>query len=203
MVIRRSLRTLALSYLEAGAFGDKEQPLSPVGLNLRTVDNPNRGPLTLDLIQAMGHKLWQEIVIDNWIHPYEFVAGLSDVGHPFAEALVRTHHRLDQGVELLHVREADHKVSDAELTVIQGKPRGTVLVVGDTITDVDMTMERIELFKRHEFNVCDVVVIIDTQQNGPAFQRLLAEGLRLHALFSLQQLRELAVQTKAQIFARC
>ncbi|OGY35857.1 MAG: hypothetical protein A3E37_03170 [Candidatus Andersenbacteria bacterium RIFCSPHIGHO2_12_FULL_46_9] len=77
------------------------------------------------------------------------------------------------------------------------------MVVGDTITDVDMTMERIELFKRHEFNVCDVVVIIDTQQNGPAFQRLLAEGLRLHALFSLQQLRELAVQTKAQIFARC
>ena len=186
MVMRQSLKSLAWRYFEVGAFGDL-QSLSPDGLNLRTTDNPNRGPVTSDLVATTGHKLWQEIAIERCVRPYDYIVGLPEAGGPFAEALARAHRTVGCNVGLL---EMVNTASDAwDFRRSNDRPRGTVLVIDDFITDAESTLESIAVLTRHEFTVRDVLTLVDLQQGGA--EELAKADLRLHALFALDQLREL------------
>jgi len=186
MVIRKSLESLAWRYIEVGAFGDL-QSFSPDSLNLRTTDNPNRGPVTLDLMATTGHKLHQEIQREDCVSPYDFIVGLPDAGSPFAESLARAHKTVGRHVGLLPMYKTPLHEWAFKLT--RHRSRGTVLVVDDSITDAEKTLESIDSLNRHEFEVKDVVVIVDLQQGGA--EKLAKAGLNLHALFALDQLREL------------
>lgn len=191
MVMRQSLKSLAWRYFEVGAFGGREQSLSPDNLNLRTTDNPNRGPVTWDLVASTGHKLHQEIQLEDCVSPYDFIVGLPDAGVPFAESLARAHKTVGRHVELLQMKKAALHCLEYSfgLTTALYRSRGTVLVIDDSITDAENTLESIALLNRHEFEVRDVLVIVDLQQGGA--EKLAKAGLALHALFALDQLREL------------
>lgn len=185
--MRPSLKSLAWLYFEAGAFGDREQFLSPESLNLRTTDNPKRGPVTCDLVATTGLKLWQEIAIEGCVGHYDYIVGLPEAGGPFAEALARAHRTVGRKIGLLEMGNTAPDVWDFRRSNCQS--RGTVLVIDDFITDAESTLESIALLNRHEFNVSDVLVIVDLQQGGA--EKLAKADLNLHALFALDQLREL------------
>lgn len=189
MVMRMSLKSLAWRYFEVGAFGDLEQSLSPDSLNLRTTDNPKRGPVTLDLMATTGHKLRQAIQLKDGVRPFDYIVGLPDDGVPFAESLARAHRTVGCHIELLQMKKAapNYLEHSSEL-VTKDRSRGTVLVI-DAITDAESMLESIAVLNRHEFEVLDVLVIVDLQQGGA--EKLAKAGLNLHALFALDQLREL------------
>ena len=62
--------------------------LSPIYFNLKTPDNPKPGPLTLEIVNAIGQQFYY--LARDLKLKYNYVAGVPNAGDPFAEAFLRS-----------------------------------------------------------------------------------------------------------------
>jgi len=199
-----SQRKLALALYDIGCFQDKKQsqasrgfllklheenpdaPRSPFYLNLRTKDNPKPGPLTPELVAAIGRELWN-LARDQRVHSADRVAGVPNAGDPLAAALSEV-----SGLPLLHLGKKEHadgrRVSTVEGDVIEEQD---VLLVDDLITTAASKLEAITVLEQRGLGIRAVLVLVDREQGGA--DELLDHSVPFHALFTLTELLDLYV----------
>lgn len=198
-------RELALTLCDIGCFQDKKQspggkgfrlklhkkkpdaPLSPFYLNLRTPDNAKPGPLTSELVAAIGRELWN-LARDQRVQSADRVAGVPNAGDPLAAALSTV-----SGLPLLRLRKEEYADGSRVSTVVEGDviQEQEVLLVDDLITKADTKLEAIEVLEEKGLSIRAVLVLLDREQGGA--DELWDRSVPLHALFTITELLNLYV----------
>lgn len=160
-----------------------EAPLSPIYLNLRTPDNQKPGPLTPDVVDQIGHALW-ELVLNKRIGDHAHrVAGVPRAGDPLADAV-----SLRSGLPVLRLSKVEDAGTRKVTAVVEGDviEGQEVLIVDDLITQADSKLETIEVLRAHDLYPRAVYVIVDREQGG--IQTLERRDIPCFALFTLTEL---------------
>lgn len=204
------LKGLALVLFDAGAFLDKSRspegkgfrlklhekdpnaPLSPFYLNLRTPDNPKSGPLTPELVQAVGAAMCQ--VVEEAAVPYDAIAGIPRAGEPFAAAVHAS--VVAETLPLLHFEKIEEGGTRriGRLILPEECRARSLLLVDDLVTGADTKREAVQSAIAEGLRAYHIVVLLDRQQGGSA--DLLKEGVRVWSCFTIRDLLWLYVETE-------
>jgi orotate phosphoribosyltransferase len=159
-----------------------DAPLSPIYLNLRTVENPKPGPLTPEILDQAAR-----LMIDAVGALPAHIAGVPNAGDPFADAFVRV---AGDRVTALRMGKEESGGVRRITGVIGTKPdRGTeVLVVDDLVTQAHSKFEAFHALENDGLNVRGLVVLVDRQQGGR--QQIEAEGYGFYCVYTLPELLE-------------
>jgi orotate phosphoribosyltransferase len=202
------LSDLALKILDIGAFKDAREsegghgfklklheknptaPLSPFFLNLRTPENPKPGPLTPEIVGDIGRMLFELSERDGLT--YDWICGLPNAGDPLADAFVAGSGNVCPPDKLIRLG----KTEGPEGRRITGLLHGNVgegkrgLILDDVVTGGDSKREAVDYLDRvHGALVTDCLVVVDRR---PFRERKASiDGLRIHALFTIEQLLEI------------
>jgi len=167
-------------------------PLSPFYLNFRTPDNPKPGPLTPDIIEAVGQELFL-LACEKELR-YDFVVGVPRAGDPIAEAFARTFF-LTQGkpIPVLTLDKEETArgrrvvISNESSEIIRQTLVGDVpLLIDDLITQSHSKEEATSALEYQGLKPYDVLVLVDREQGGT--EQLYKKGYRLHADFKFSGL---------------
>ncbi|HUD21030.1 MAG TPA: hypothetical protein VMQ44_03125 [Candidatus Saccharimonadales bacterium] len=193
---RHTKAVLATTLFEVGAikFGEfklklhethPDAPLSPIYLNLRTLENPKPGPLTPEVVQLIGAELF-EIADLNCLH-YDHVLGIPNAGDPLAEAFAHCapvcwpvsllKMTKETGGDKRHIGEIASGVYEAD---------EKVLLIDDLITGADSKLEAIDRVEQAGLTVSNVLVLVDRQQGGAS--QLTNMGYSVYAVFEMAEL---------------
>lgn len=161
-----------------------DAPMSPYFFDLRTPDNPKPGSHTLtdELVREIGYEMFALLVEDGV--EFDAVAGAPVAGNPFARVMAN---EAELTLVELMKEEAGGKrrisgvvQSDALDRLVE------VVLVDDLITGAHTKREAISVMRERTLNVRHVVVLIDREQGGK--EALAAEGITLHAVFTVSKL---------------
>ncbi len=171
-------------------------PLSPIFLNLRTADNPKKGPLTPAILDLIGQQLCN--ACSEAQLSFDHIAPVPNAGDPLARAL-------DSHTEPLSIiwldkteTEGKRKISGVKKDSTY-KSRDKVLVVDDLITKADTKLEAIHSLEDEGLIVNDVLVLVDREQGGA--DELKSAGYKLISVFSLSDMLAFYVDDD-KIFSR-
>jgi uridine monophosphate synthetase len=163
-------------------------PLSPFFLNLRTPDNPNKGPLTPEIVE-LAASCMQAIAAEAGL-TYDAVVGVPRAGDPFAKAFgtlaetpCLTLDKWENG-DQRHVASLVGSVPAA----IQN-----VLLMDDLVTGADSKLEATGVLRDAGILVDNIIVLVDREQGGK--KQLADYGHTLHSIFTITDLLDLYVQT--------
>ena len=202
------LKDLALALFDAGAFLDKRRspdgkgfrlklhekdpgaPLSPFYLNLRTPDNPKPGPLTPELVRAIGAAMYQ--VVEEGAVPYDAIAGIPRAGEPFAAAFHAA--LVGETMPLFHFEKIEEGGTRriGRLVMPEKRRARSLLLVDDLVTGADTKREAVQSAVAQGLWAYHIVVLLDRQQGGSA--DLLKEGIRVWSCFTIRDLLWLYVE---------
>lgn len=187
---------LAAKLLEVGAikFGafrlklhetNPDAPLSPIYIDLRTVDNSRGGPLTPDIVQMIGQQLYGLAMMLQL--RFARIAGVPNAGDPLAEAFASA----PSSGSRIPILKLDKIVTTEGRKVeggVQGywNPHEMVLLVDDLITGAHSKLEAIQVLENQGLRVRDVLVVLDREQGG--LQELERREITLHSIFKLSKL---------------
>lgn len=162
-----------------------EAPLSPFYLNLRTPDNPKKGPLTPEVVE-LGARCMYLLAQMNKLK-YGAVIGVPRAGDPFAESF-----GIQAGVPcyFLDKQEGGGK---RRIVLHGGLPVSVkrAALIDDLITEADSKIEAVEAV-RDDTTVRDVIVSVDREQGGG--KELAKIGCELHANFTISELLDFYVR---------
>lgn len=181
--------------LEAVKFGafklklhetEPNAPKSPIFLNLRTPENPKPGPLTPDVVAAIGDYLFRLSEVLGL--EYDAVTGIPRAGEPFADAFVRVSGR---DIPILHLNKlegADGKRSIGNVIEGHFKKGWRVLVLDDLITEAHSKLETIRALEENGLLIAAVLTFVDREQGGA--ESLVKRDYRFEAGVTLSQMME-------------
>lgn len=121
--------------------------------------------------------------------PFAAVAGMSIGADPLSSSLALTAHLAGRELTAIYVRkEAKGHGTGAYLEGTKSVPAGArVVLVEDVVTTGGSTLSACARVRDAGFVVTDVLAILDRAQGGR--ENLAKEGLALHALFTLDDIR--------------
>jgi len=159
-----------------------DAPLSPIFVNLRSIDNPKPGALTrvfyLQIARLLNRSIQMESLRFNFIAPVPYAAD------PFVNALIMWEPKF-QRLKLTKETLSDgtRRLSGAVEDIDEGT---RVLVVDDLITMAESKIETIDALRKQGAVITDCLVIVDREQDGSA--ALADIGVRLHSVFRVTEL---------------
>ncbi len=115
----------------------------------------------------------------------ERLAGLEMGGIPIATMLSQV-----TGIPALFIRKKPKKYGTCKLAeggIVSGK---TILVIEDVVTSGGQILDSVRELKEAGGLITDVLCVIDRESGGT--QNLAAQGLTLHALFGMSELKDTA-----------
>lgn len=192
-LLERVLRSIyELEAVKFGAFKLKlhetepKAPKSPIFLNLRTPENPKPGPLTPEVVDAIGDYLFRLSEVLGL--EYDCVAGIPRAGEPFADAFVRASGR---DIPILHLNKVE--AADGTRSIgnrIEGtfEKKWRVLVIDDLITEAHSKLETIRALEENGLLIAAVLTFVDREQGGS--ESLVRRGYRFEAGVTLSQMME-------------
>lgn len=194
-------RLFEIGAIQFGAFRLKlheknpDAPLSPIYLNLRTPENPNKsGPLDQELVDEIGCYLYG-VACTKRLY-YNCVAGIPYAGDPFANAFSKAPSAGFTIPVFRFVKEGvagDRRIGGVKESIrTTWMPIPIALLIDDLITEADSKIEAIREARKAGYIVRDVLVLVDREQGGK--EELEKIGVRLHAGFTLTVLLEYYVE---------
>jgi uridine monophosphate synthetase len=166
-------RLAEIGAVKFGEFTLKSGRVAPVYVDLRVlVTYPNA-------LRQAGEILAERLASLR----FDRIAGVPYAGLPLGVAAA-----LAGGYPLCYARKEAKEYGTRQL--IEGEYRAgeRIALVDDVITDGGAKLEGMAPFRAAGLVVEDVLVLIDREQGGAA--RLAAEGMRLHACYTLRQILE-------------
>ena len=190
-------RALALNLFDIGAvkFGEfklklhvdqPDAPLSPIYFDLRTPDNPKPGPLTPEVMGAVGQVLNKEALRLGLT--FDHIAGIPNAGDPFAQAF-------NNAVGSDGLTPANrlhfHKEEGAQRRIgaLHGEnfsPGESVLLIDDLVSQAKTKFEAIKSVEKAGLKVAGILVLLDRGQGGR--QQLEKAGYRVFAVHQMSNL---------------
>ncbi len=165
-----------------------DAPLSPFFLNLRTLDNPNPGPLTDDIV-GLAARCMRRVQIAKKLR-FNAVAGVPRAGDPFATKLA---HYTGTACVVLEKHEHDGERSVAALKEKVPEWIRKVAVVDDLVTKADSKLEAIKVLRDQNLEVLDVIVLVDREQGGG--KELSEWNCNLYSVFTITELLDLYLES--------
>lgn len=183
---KQRLIAIDLYEVHAVAFGPQRLPIFE-RINLRTVDNPNKGPITSEIVRQIGFELRDESLRSNFMP--SSVCGVPFTDIPYAEALTRAF----ELSELRNIRLSKHAAPKRTMSIAScySKANSDVCVVNTAIGDTDDTFETIRTLQRSGFIVRDVVGLVDLEIGGR--EKLEDAGYLVHVPFTFTELLDFYV----------
>jgi orotate phosphoribosyltransferase len=160
------------SVIKRGHFTLKSGATSSIYIDLRPlVSHPS-------LLRRVSQRMWDKI---------EGISFDSICGVPYTALPIATCMSLDHDVPMLLARQ-DRKAYGTKKQV-EGvfSPGQRCLMVEDVVTTGGSVMETAEILRREALEIHDVVVFVERDPQARA--QLAAEGYRLHAVFTLEELQ--------------
>ena len=161
-----------------------DAPLSPFYLNLRTPDNPKKGPLTPEVVDLGAYCML--LLARRRKLEYDVVIPVPRAGDPYAESFGR------QANVPCYFLDKDESGEKRRIVLRGGLPASIkrALLMDDLITEADSKGEAIEAV-RDDATVHDLIVSVDREQGGGG--HLKKWGCTLHANFTISELLDFYV----------
>lgn len=159
-------------------------PLSPLYIDLRTSDNPKQGPLTPELVFAIGQQFYH--LAHGLKMKYDYVVGVPRAGEPLAEAFLSSMVFPSVTIVKLNKEEVDGRRKITRKLNGNTYPPGIVLLVDDLVTFAESKIEAIIALRQMGLVVRDIIVFLDREQGGA--NELKSQGFKLHPIFTMTQL---------------
>ncbi len=201
---------LALDLYDVGAVKTKEQspgglgfklkhheknpdaPLSPFFMNLRTAANPKPGPLTPEIVDAIGEMLFA--FAEEQGIKYDCIVGVPNAGDPFADAFAKAAAAKGKTVQVLRMAKTTGVETRSVTSLTTPVATGLrVLIIDDLITKAGSKVEAIEVLRATGLEVKGVVVLVDREQGGVA-QLWNETDVICHSVFLIRELLEIYLE---------
>ncbi|EGG17010.1 bifunctional UMP-synthetase [Cavenderia fasciculata] len=173
------LKLHEINAVKLGQFKLKSGIMSPIYIDLRvTVSSP-------PLLAAIGDMMYRKVYADADVKASSdkptIVCGVPYTALPIATGMSIAHN-----VPMVVRRKEAKAYGTKQLIEGHFKEGDNVLVVEDLVTSGASVLETVRDLKSVGLRTTDVVVLLDRQQG--ARQALAANGLRLHSIFTMEQL---------------
>ncbi len=190
--MKNSLTTAAEIIWQKGAlqFGEfelkinkinKNLPLSPFYLNLRTKNNPKPGPLSSQDMEIIAHCLWDKIKF--LAQPFSLIAGIPNAGNHLVAALQKIIPQPRGFGFLPLVKTKNGFIVDPKTKFLPGQ---TVLLIDDVITGATTKFQAIKTIEKTKLKVKNIFVFVDRLQGGK--KELEQKGYKVYACCSIYEL---------------
>jgi orotate phosphoribosyltransferase len=194
----------------------KSGETSRIYFNLRTPENPKRGPLTepilleisdlmlgqLDFSLRLPKELRESLAFNRpnkarrELIQFRYVAGIPNAGDPIADALMdglEGRSPIEQIRLIKRGRGANRRIVGVKKT--SGLVRGAaVLLIDDVLSSAETKIEALQVLRTAGLEVHNLMVVIDREQGGR--ERLEEYGCQTHAIWRLRPLLEYYVESK-------